>query len=170
MRIDHLLVTAPSRMVWAEIDREGGRGSLYRRITHPWSSTSTAPAFRSTPAGLRRNRKLRRAFRSRDKANAGWQALYGELCKFWLLNFPINAVLASGCGEFRRQAEGGLQKTSDSLIFSLLLILLFVHPIILNQSLTERFSRSISSSEIGQQCAIGPRRRLRLFITRVTAR
>jgi hypothetical protein len=26
MRIDHLLVTAPSRMVWAEIDREAGKG------------------------------------------------------------------------------------------------------------------------------------------------
>jgi hypothetical protein len=44
------------------------------------------------------------------------------------------------------------------------------YPIIRNQSLTVRCSLSISSSESGQQCAIGPRNRLRLLITFSTAR
>src|SRR6267378_7989676 len=37
------------------------RENLYPRIMHRWSSTSTAPAIRSMPAGLRRIRELRRA-------------------------------------------------------------------------------------------------------------
>lgn len=61
MRIDHLLVTAPlrHRVVWAEIDREARKGKPLPQITHRWSSTSTALAIRSMPAGLRQIRVLR---------------------------------------------------------------------------------------------------------------
>ena len=38
-----------------------GRENLYPRITHRWSSTSTAPAMRSMSAGLRRIRELQLA-------------------------------------------------------------------------------------------------------------
>ena len=42
-------------------------------------------------------------------------------------------------------------------------------PISRNQSFTDSLSLSTSSSEIGQQCAIDPRNRFKLLITRVTA-
>ncbi len=49
-----------------------GRENLYPRITHRWSSISIAQAIRSTPAGLRPIRELRRASASSDEPQV-WQ-------------------------------------------------------------------------------------------------
>ena len=68
MRIDHLLVTTAlqNRVVWAEIDREARKGKPVPS-DHPASHRPRQARHSSMPAGLRRNRALRRVRGNSDE-------------------------------------------------------------------------------------------------------